>query len=174
MQPPPYIVNCNEYLAICYLHACVLQLFTQIDLIDMRHLPHGENKWILHCIDHWSKFNFAYALPRKSAVNVAAALNSHLFPYFGVPRILHSDNGREFVNSVIESLLAIWHSEIQLVSGRPRHPQSQGSVKRAHLTLQKKLVSEVSRNNSTNPPWTTWLPRLICELHTCVYMYMAY
>lgn len=134
-------------IAICYLHACVLQLFTQIDLIDMRHLLHGENKWILHCIDHWSKFNFAYALPRKSAVNVAAAaLNSHLFPFFGAPRILHtilhSDNGREIVNSVIGSLLAIWHSEIQLVSGHLRHAQSQGSVKRAHLTLQQKLVMD--------------------------------
>ena len=141
-------------------------LLIQIDLIDMRHLPHGENKWILHCVDHWSKFNFAYALPKKSAVCVAAALNSHLFPYFGVPRILHSDNGREFVNSVIEGLLAIWHCDIQLVSGRPRHPQSQGLVERAHLTLQKKLASEISCNNSNNPPWSAWLPKLICELCT--------
>ena len=81
-------------------------------------------------------------------------------------------NGREFVNSVIESLLAIWHSEIQLVSGRSRHPQSQGSKEKAHLTLQNKLVSEVSRNNSTNPPWTTWLTRLIymsyIHMYTCI------
>ena len=56
----------------------------------MRHLPHGNKKWILHCVDHWSKFNFAYALEAKSARNVADVLNTHIFPYFGVPRILHS------------------------------------------------------------------------------------
>ena len=42
-------------------------------------------------------FNFAYALEAKSARNVAGILNTHIFPYFGVPRIVQSDNGREFV-----------------------------------------------------------------------------
>ena len=54
--------------------SCPLKVFTfvlQIDFIDMRHLPHGNNKWILHCVDHWSKFNFAYALDAKTASNVA-------------------------------------------------------------------------------------------------------
>ena len=41
----------------------------------MRHLPHGTKKWILHCVDHWSKFNFAYALEAKNARNVADVLN---------------------------------------------------------------------------------------------------
>ena len=34
----------------------------------------------VHCVDYWSKFNFTFALPRKNAVSVAAALNSYLFP----------------------------------------------------------------------------------------------
>ena len=66
----------------------------------MRHLPDNGNKWILHAIDHWSKFNFAYAIESKHATSVAQVLESHIFPYFGVPRILHSDNGREFINKV--------------------------------------------------------------------------
>ena len=66
----------------------------------MRHLPNKENKWIMHAIDHWSKFNFAYAIESKQAVHVARVLQFHIFPYFGVPRIVHSDNGREFINKV--------------------------------------------------------------------------
>ena len=61
--------------------SCLLKVFNfvlQIDLIDMRHLPHGNNKWILHCVDHWSKFNFAYALDAKTASNVAGILNTHI------------------------------------------------------------------------------------------------
>ena len=117
----------------------------------------------------------AHSLVSKSAVNVAEILNTHIFPYFGVPRILHSDNGREFVNKVIESLLQVWHSGMQLVSGRPRHPQSQGLVERAHHTLQKKLAAEISRNNLTTPPWSDWLPRIICELvYTCMVLALQY
>ena len=117
----------------------------QTDLIDMQHLPDRNFHWILHCIDHWSKFNFAYPLESKHAENVSAALGNHVFPYFGVPRISHSDNGREFVNSLIEKLLKSWHPDIQLVSGRPCHLQSQGVIEQAHYTLQRKLFSEVNR-----------------------------
>ena len=100
----------------------------------------------------------------KHAVDVANALNTNVFPYFGVPRIMHSDNGREFINQVIEHLLQSWHSDIQLVSGRPRHPQSQGLVERAHYTLERKLTSEIHRAQMKQPPWSQWLPRIVCKL----------
>eukprot|EP00731_Ephydatia_muelleri_P021475 Em0014g66a len=51
------------------LHGGYKKTFDKIDL------PHGNNKWILHCVDHWSKFNFAYALDAKTASNVADAMN---------------------------------------------------------------------------------------------------
>ncbi|KAL5475764.1 hypothetical protein EMCRGX_G025614 [Ephydatia muelleri] len=72
----------------------------------------------------WSKFNFAYALEAKSARNVADVLNTHIFPYFGVPRILNLDNGREFVNGVISDLLKLWHSDIH-ASGLKTPPWSE-------------------------------------------------
>ena len=77
-----------------------------------------------------------------------------IFPYFGVPCILHSDNGRDFGNYVIEGLQAMWHTEIQQVSSRPRHPQS---VERAHQTLQKKHGGEIVKSKLKTPPWSEWL-----------------
>ena len=128
-----------------------LQYFVQIDLIDLRHLPDSGFKWILHCVDHWSKFNFLYPLKQKSAASVAEPLDTQLFPYFGVPRILHSDNGREFINALIADLLQKWGPGIQLVSGRPRHPQSQGAVERAHATFQCKLSAKILEHNAKKP-----------------------
>ena len=78
----------------------------------MQDLPDGIYHWILHCVDHWSKFNFAYPLENKHAACVSAALNTCLFSYFGMPRILQSDNGREFVNKLIEELLKSRHSDV--------------------------------------------------------------
>jgi hypothetical protein len=40
-------------------------------LIDKRHEPDGQDKWILHNIDHFSKFSSVVALKRKQAVEVA-------------------------------------------------------------------------------------------------------
>ena len=165
----------NRFLSRLQVNYCLLTVwhlykvfcecyFKQIDLIDKRHLPDGDKKWILHGVDHRSKFNFAYGIHSKQAIDVAFILNTHIFPYFGVPKILHSDNGRKFVNKVIDELLRTWHSEIQLVSGRPRHPQSRGLVERVHYTLQRKLAAENNRTKLKQPPWNSWLPCIACKL----------
>ena len=126
-------------------------------------LSHNNKEWILHAIDHWSNFNFAYAIESKHAVNVADALKAHIFPSFGV----QSDNGCEFINQVlmmenvytkhallnattliqvIKQLLQRWSHDIQLVSGRPRHPQSQCAVERAHYTFEKTLTVKIHQD----------------------------
>ena len=68
------------------------------------------------------------------------------------------------MNMVIVDLLKCWNSNIQLVSGRPRHPQSQGLVERAHQTLHKKMAAEISASGMKTPPWSDWLPRIVCKL----------
>lgn len=125
----------------------------------MRHLPDGDYKWILHAIDHWSKFNFAFPLKSKNAESVTATLKSYIFPYFGISKIFHSDNGGEFVNHVIESLITSWHKDIQIVHGRPRHPQTQGVIERAHRTLEQKLATQLDSSTA----WSDLLPRVVCK-----------
>ena len=65
---------------------------------------------------------------------------------------------------VIEQLLQRWSHDIQLVSGRPRHPQSQGAVERAHYTLERKLTVKIHQDTGKSPPWTAWLPQIVCKL----------
>ena len=78
--------------------------------------------------DHFTKFVQLRAPKSKSAIDVAISLFD-IFSIFGVPYILRSDNGREFKNSIVCALKAMW-PEMMLVHGRARHPQSQGSVER--------------------------------------------
>ena len=127
----------------------------------MRHLPDGDYKWICHAIDHWSKFNFAFEFPieTKEAESVASVFETYIFPYFGVPKIFQSDNGKEFVNSVIERLLHSWSTDIQIIQGRPRHPQSQGVIERAHRTLEQKLATQLESTRQ----WSKLLPHIICK-----------
>ena len=46
---------------------------------------------------------------KKSATEVAMGLVTRVFPYVGLPKILQSDNGREFVNQIVnEECLEMW------------------------------------------------------------------
>ncbi|XP_068237204.1 KRAB-A domain-containing protein 2-like [Palaemon carinicauda] len=56
-------------------------------------------------------------------------------------------NGSEFVNAVIAELSTLW-PELKLVTGRPRHPQSQGTVEQLNGVIQDKLAIWMQENNS--------------------------
>lgn len=74
---------------------------------------------------------------------------SMIFLTWGAPSILQSDNGREFVAAIIDALVAIWPS-CKIVHGRPRHPQSQGSVERANADVENMLRAWMVDHKSTN------------------------
>ncbi|KAK7096157.1 hypothetical protein V1264_005490 [Littorina saxatilis] len=102
----------------------------QIDLVDMRSQPDGEFKWILHARDHFTKFSWLYPMKTKMAAEVADHLITQ-FCVFGSPRIMQSDNGKEFTARVINDLSLLWPGMV-IIHGRPRHPESQGCVERGN------------------------------------------
>ena len=118
---------------------------------------------MLHIVDHWSKFNFAFPLAKKKANHVVKALHNYVFPVFGLPAIIHSDNGKEFVNKHIEDVVSTWPGHVQLISGRPRHPQSQGLVEQAHYTLERMISAKVVECGDQSPPWSQWLAHIVCK-----------
>ena len=126
----------------------------QIDLIDFRTLPDGDYNWILTVQDHCTKFIWLVPLKQKCGQEVAKALYE-LFGVFGAPYILQSDNGKEFRNQVVYGLKILWPG-LNIIHGRPRRPQSQGSVERANGDVQNILGSWMRTNKSTF--WATALP----------------
>lgn len=46
----------------------------QVDLIDMRHQPDGQYKWICHFRDHFSKFSVLFPMKSKRAEEVAGCV----------------------------------------------------------------------------------------------------
>ena len=82
---------------------------------------------------------------------------------FGLPAIIHSDNGKEFINKLIEDVVSTWPGHVQLISGHPRHPQSQGLVEKAHYTLEGMITAKVVEFWDQSPPWSQWLPHIVCK-----------
>ena len=123
----------------------------QVDLIDMQSDPDGEYKWILNMQDHFSKFVHLRPLKFKTAEEVSSMVLDIFLSTNGAPRILQCDNGREFDNKLMKQLEEQW-AGLKLVHGRPRHPQSQGSVERANAEVSKKLQSW-RRDNGGSSNW---------------------
>ena len=84
--------------------------------------------------DHLTKYVLLRPLRTKTAVEIVEHLII-IFADFGCPRILQSDNGREFANKLVRDLVWRW-PECKIVHGKPRHSQSQGSVERCNLDIQ--------------------------------------
>jgi transposase InsO family protein len=125
----------------------------QIDLVDFQTLPDGNFKFVMHYQEHLTKYHLLSLLTTKRAVEVARRLLK-IFLDFVAPRVLQSDNGREYTAEIIRELSTPW-PELVLVNGRPRHPQSQGSAERSNATLKDSLVAWMRDNNTSN--WSTGL-----------------
>ena len=111
----------------------------QIDLIDLRKLPDGDFKYIGHTVDHFTKYHILFPLKTKEAAEVAKNLVTKVFSYFGLPTILHSDNGREFVADIIFKVVESWPGKCTLVNGGARKPWVQGCVERYNACVEKML-----------------------------------
>ena len=84
----------------------------------------------------------------KRAAEVAYQLMD-IFLMLGAPHILQSDNGSEFTASVITELKLLW-PDLLLVHGKPRHPQSQGSVERLNADVKDMLIAWLGENKSVD------------------------
>ena len=98
--------------------------------------------------DHLTKFCVLRPLTSKRAAEVAYQLLD-IFLLHGAPCVLQSDNGSEFTAQVIVGLKHIWPNLV-MVHGKPRHPQSQGSVERANCDIKDMLVAWLGGNNTTD------------------------
>ena len=95
-------------------------------------------------------------------------MNERVFPYLGLPRIIHSDNGREFVNRVIREVVKDWGGEdVLFVNGRPRHSQSQGLVEQGNATIERHIANKRATLELANDyPWASWLPKIQYNMNT--------
>ena len=121
----------------------------QVDLIDMRTVPDGEFKWILNYQDHFTKWVVLKGLKEKNAREVVINLVT-IFYTLGAPNILQSANGKELDDKLLlEPLNALWPST-KRIHGKPRKPQSQGSVKNVNNRVQNILQCILEREGHTH------------------------
>ncbi|CAL9692543.1 unnamed protein product [Knipowitschia caucasica] len=123
-----------------------------IDYVDMIRPVQGK-RYMLVVSDRFSRWIEALPAKNKNADTVAKFLCREVFPRFGIPRRISSDNGGEFVDKTVKCVLQKLGVKQRL--GCVYHPQSQGMVERANGILKNKLL-KICMNTGLN--WVDALP----------------
>ena len=88
-----------------------------IDLVEMYDST-GAKFMVVHMTDYATRFQLADVLEDKSTKSVVQFVKRRWIPFFGPPRVLVADQGKEFVSWEMEEFCAsasilLWHSAVQ-------------------------------------------------------------
>ena len=117
------------------------------------------NKYIIGFIDLYSGWPEAFAVPDKSADNIAHLLIDEIFPRFGAPLQIISDNGTENVNATVKETMEALN--IDHVTTSFYHPQGNAKIERFHRTLHDILAKKINENSST---WDLFLNQTLAAI----------
>ncbi|EYC04907.1 hypothetical protein Y032_0085g1856 [Ancylostoma ceylanicum] len=144
MVPPlkPFVAN-KPYEVVC------------VDLLEMG-LSASGMKYIVVVVDHFSKWMGAYAVPDKTAKTVAEVIFQRWICEGGRwPKQLHTDQGTEFVNAIIEGVASA--VGIKRTTTKGYNSRENGASERAIETLQRILKKKVQFPDY----WDVMLPHAV-------------
>ncbi len=111
-------------------------------------------------VDNLSKYAFIEIISNKAAINVLPVLMKYINT-IGIPKILLTDNGTEFVNNIFSDYCK--NNNIEHRKTRPYNPRCNGIVERFNKTIKDMLTKEYIKNkNDFN---------LKLALENCVFVY---
>ena len=120
------------------------------------------HKFLIVFMDCFSKYTILIPSSNHTASTVSEALMLHVISYFGTPRRLLSDRGREFISSIWTKLLR--SLGIQQVLTSPYHPKGNAINKRSHRMLNNMLRAHLLEGPSTKA-WVDKVPGIMLTLN---------
>ncbi len=140
----------------------------QLDFKGKYRLREGVCHPLLVLDDHSRYLLGLWPLPNQRAQGVQQALQG-LFEAVGVPEQLLLDRGVPWwstTNGHGLTWLSVWlmNQDLELIYGRPYHPQTRGKLERANRTLDERTRHEGAPE--TLEAWQQWGPRYQHEYNT--------
>ena len=135
-----------------------------IDLLGGLDATCQGNKYILVCIDSLTRFTELIPLKNKTAKECAAAIYDKIICRYTAPKVIISDNGLEFNNSLLNQLCEKF--EVNKVNIMAYRPASNGLVERANKKILECLRLTIGQSD---PNWDVRLPSVQMSLNTSVH-----
>lgn len=126
----------------------------------MTNNPDGLFSWIVHVVDHFSKFTILFPTVGNSAEEIAEDLIAKVFSYFGLPKIMYSENGCEFVDEILAALDTLWAGAASCVTVNEVQTTS-GDVEQEESIVEVMIKAREKDEQSSN--WSKWLAGIQCK-----------
>jgi len=133
-----------------------------IDLMGPLKETQQGNKYVLGCIDRFTKYLFTIPLPNKKMLTVAKGIMRVNY-LVGFVQQVHCDNGKEFINKLLEQALQI--CKIKSTSSLPYTPEQNGLIERTWRTFTDRVAMRV---DTTNDEWDLEMDLATLQYNTSV------
>ena len=140
----------------------------QIDLTGPHPTANGFS-YVCTVICSFTKFVIAWPIRDKKAITVARGLVDRVILPFGTPRLLLSDNGREFENELMQELCRLLGVEKQRSTFYT--PQCNGAIERWHSAMNSLLAKTVETHQRD---WPQRLPFVVAAYNSSVHESTGY
>ena len=134
----------------------------QIDIVGPLPVTENRNKYILTVQDCLTKYSAAIPLKTIDSVAIAVALAENIICRFGCPRLIHTDQGSNFLSRIMKVFCRIF--QIKQIKSTAFHPQSLGGLERSHHVFVEYL-----RHYCTMYNWDQWLKFAMFSYNTTVH-----
>jgi transposase InsO family protein len=102
------------------------------------------NKYILVVTDHFTRWSEAYPIPDQEARTVAEVFVSQFVVRYGTPRMIHTDQGRNFTSKLFEELCRLLG--VKKTQTTAFRPQANGIVERLNKTIGIMIAAYIREN----------------------------
>lgn len=140
-----------------------------LDIVGPLPASYYENKFILTIQDDLTKYSIAVPLQDQESDTVARAFVEHCVCKFGVPLIIQTDQGSNFMSNLFIKVAKLL--KIKKLNSSAYHPESQGALEKSHQNFIEYL-----RNYSSKDPmqWDSWLPYAIFTFNSTPHTSTSY
>ena len=129
---------------------------------DITMMPDSDGyKYLLTIIDRFSRWPAAIPLKDITTETVVNAFSHGWIGSFGIPQVITTDRGSQFLSAVWTQLLDVWG--IQHNTTTAYHPQANGMVERLHRRLKESLMALCGDDRHS---WFWRLPMALLALRT--------
>ena len=135
-----------------------------IDVLGPLPTTEAGNKYILIIADYFTKWVEAYPMVNQEAWTVAELLVHEFISRFGVPLLIHTDQGRNFESALFTEICELL--DITKTRTTPYHPQSDGMVERFNRTLET-LLSKFADDNQKD--WDQHIQILLMSYRSAIH-----
>ncbi|KAL7731407.1 hypothetical protein ACLKA6_001429 [Drosophila palustris] len=121
------------------------------------------NAYILIALDHFTKFVWLRAITKATALATVKILKDEIFSHFGVPEVIHTDNGKQFTSQEFGELMH--HHGIKHLRTGNYSAQANAS-ERVNQSVLAAIRTHVNEDQTT---WDEKLPEIQAALCSAVH-----